>query len=698
MAKVRVYELARDLGRESKEVLVRAQELGIGVKTASSGLDEDAVELVRMAYEEEAGSAAAALPIEEAAAAPTEPAPAEPVPAAVPEVVAEEAETTEEPAADEAPETAQQDRLVEVPHGVTVSEFADALGRGVGAVVKALMDMGEMVNALAPVPPDALDLLGETFGYDVVVGEPEAAEVEEVATGPVRHVFDDDEADLVLRPAVVTVMGHVDHGKTQLLDTIRQARVVAGEAGGITQHIGAYQVQRGDNQVTFIDTPGHEAFTALRARGANVTDIVVLVVGADDGVMPQTAEAISHAHAAEVPIIVAINKMDLEAADPYNVRAQLTEHGVVVEELGGEVLNAEVSALNGTGVDHLLDLIELTAEVEELKANPEAPASGTVIESQLDKGRGPVGTVVIQRGTLGVGDAMLAGAVSGRVRAMFDENGKQVKKAGPSTPVLVMGWSEVPSAGDFFEVVADERTARSLASDRLTIMRADQLIVPTAQERLAQLLEQLRSAEKAELNLIIKADAHGSLEAIRDAVEKMQREDAEVMTIHAAVGGINENDVVLAETSEAVIVGFNVRPDAPARRASDQRGVEIRTYRIIYELLEDVQQILVGRLAPEEVELLLGAAEVRATFRAPRFGTVAGCYVTEGEMVRNARIRLVRDGVVAFDGNISSLRRFKDDVQRVASGFECGIGLAGFKDIKEGDILESYEVREVART
>jgi translation initiation factor IF-2 len=397
-------------------------------------------------------------------------------------------------------------------------------------------------------------------------------------------------------------------------------------------------------------------------------------------------------------MVVAINKIDLETADPFRVRSQLTEHGIVVEDLGGEVLNAEVSALTGQGIDQLLELVELTAELEELRANPDAPASGTVIESQLDKGRGPVATVIVQRGTLHVGDSLVAGPVAGRVRAMFDENGQQVKMATPSSPVLTMGWSDVPAAGDYFTVVADDRGARAIADERLAELRTEQLVVPTAQERLAQLLDQLRSEERTELAIIVKADAHGSLEAIRDAVAKIKREDAGVNIIHGAVGGISENDIVLAEASEAIVFGFNVRPDAPARRAAEQRGVEVRTYRIIYELLGDIEAILIGRLAPEKEETLLGVAQVRATFRAPRFGLVAGCYVTEGEMVRNARVRLVRDGVVVFDGSIGSLRRFKDDVPRVSAGFECGIGLENFRDVKEGDLLESYQVREVART
>jgi translation initiation factor IF-2 len=559
------------------------------------------------------------------------------------------------------------------------------------------MSMGEMIPGGGAIPVDALEPLGRKFGYAVLVEEAPEAPPEEART-PYTVEYEDDPASLKPRPPVVTVMGHVDHGKTKLLDAVRRANVVAGEAGGITQHIGAYQATSNGQKITFIDTPGHEAFTALRARGANVTDIVILVVAADDGVMPQTVEAIDHAKAAGVPIVVAINKMDLPAADPYAVRAALTQHGIVVEDLGGDVPDAEISALDGTGIDNLLELVALVAEVEELKANPSASAIGTVIESQLEVGRGPVATVIVQRGTLKRGDALVAGAVAGRVRAMFDEAGAQLKAAPPSSPVLVMGWDDVPVAGDMFQVVKNERTARKMAADKETELRAQELVVPTATERLGQLLEQLRSEGHTELRVIVKADAHGSLEALRDALGKIKREDAYITIIHGAVGGISENDVMLAEASEAVIYGFNVRPDAGARRAAADRGIDIRTFAIIYELLEDVELLLVGELEPEEVESFLGVASVRATFRAPRFGLIAGCYVTEGSINRNARARLVRDGVVIYDGRIASLRRFKDDVPTVNAGFECGIGLENFRDIKEGDTIESYAVREVART
>ncbi len=694
MAKQRVYELARDLDLESKVVLARAQELGIDVKTPSSGLDEDAVALVRLSYDD--SSVKPETPT--AAAVEAEPA-SQPEPVAEPEsetAVESEPEVEE---AEEEPETgAGDEHVLLVESGLTTHELARMIQTRTVEIVQALMEMGEMVPADGTIPVDAIEPLGRKFGYDLLVAESDEEVVEDV--GPTHHIieYEDDPASLKPRPAVVTVMGHVDHGKTQLLDTIRTTDVVAGEAGGITQHIGAYQVTSRGKLITFIDTPGHEAFTALRARGANVTDLVILVVAANDGVMPQTVEAIDHAKAADVPIVVAINKMDLETADPYAVRAALTQHGIVVEDLGGDVPAVEVSALKGDGVDDLLEIVALLAEVEELTANPSAPAVGTVVEGQLEIGRGPVATLIVQRGTLKRGDAIACGTVTGRVRAMFDERGTQLKSAGPSAPVLVSGWGEVPLAGDMFQVVKNERIARKMAEEETTRKRGAELTVPTATERLTQLLETLRTSDHAELRIIVKADAHGSLEAIRDAVAKISRDDAAVSVVHGAVGGITSNNVMLAEASEALIYGFNARPDASARAAAKEAGIDIRTFSIIYELLDDIESMLVGELAPDEVESFLGVADVRATFRSPRYGLIAGCYVTEGAINRNARARLVRDGVVVYDGRIASLRRFKEDEQQVQTGYECGIGLAKFSDIKEGDTIESYEVNEIART
>jgi translation initiation factor IF-2 len=697
VAKQRVYELARDLGLESKDVLARAQELGIEVKTASSGLDEDAAALVRLSYEDtaeepsETPSPEPELEVEADVEVDLEPdtepeLDAEPGPLAEPEMDSEDDSESDD------------EHVLLVEPGLTTHELARLIQTRTVLIVQALMEMGEMVPAGGEIPIDAIEPLGRKFGYELLVAEQDEEALAD--EGPLHSVveYEDDPASLKSRPAVVTVMGHVDHGKTQLLDTIRTADVVAGEAGGITQHIGAYQVKSGGNLISFIDTPGHEAFTALRARGANVTDLVILVVAANDGVMPQTVEAIDHARAADVPIIVAINKMDLETADPYAVRAALTQHGIVVEDLGGDVPAVEVSALKGDGIDDLLEIVALVAEVEELTANPNANAVGTVIEGQLEVGRGPVATVIVQRGTLKKGDAIVCGTVSGRVRAMFDERGGQLKSAGPSAPVLISGWTDVPLAGDMFQVVQNERTARKIAEEETARRRGKELTVPTATERLTQLLETLRTSDHAELRIIVKADAHGSLEAIRDAVARISRDDAAVTVVHGAVGGITANNVMLAEASEALIYGFNARPDASARAAAKDAGIDIRTFSIIYELLDDIESMLVGELAPDEVESFLGVAEVRATFRAPRFGLVAGCYVTEGSINRNARARLVRDGVVVYDGRIASLRRFKEDLQNVQTGYECGIGLANFRDVKEGDTIESYEVKEIART
>jgi translation initiation factor IF-2 len=690
VAKVRIYELARELGVESREVLEQATELGLEVKTASSGLEESDADLVRLAFSEEE--------------------PEEEAPAEEPESETEPDEESEPGEPDEEPDTVSEGdvsaevetevetedvQIVTIRPGLTVAEFAEAIGTPVGDVVKSLLTRGTMAAAGQPMPEDLAEEVAEAFGVIVDVSDAEApVPVHAVAEMP---EYDDDEADLRPRPPVVTVMGHVDHGKTTLLDTIRRTRVVAGEQGGITQHIGAYQVEVGGNLITFIDTPGHEAFTTMRARGAEVTDIVVLVVAADDAVMPQTVEAISHAKAAGVQLVVAINKIDLPGADPFRVRTMLTEHDVIVEELGGDVPSVEVSALDGTGVDNLLEVIDLIAQLQEYQANPSAPASGVVIESQLDPGMGPTATVIVKRGTLSQGDSFVAGPVSGRVRAMMDEDGTRLKTAGPSTPVLIMGWADVPTAGDLFEVVENDKEARAIAAERAEEIKAEEQTLPSARERLQGLLDQLRS-EDTELRIILKADAHGSLEALRDSISKITREDGRIDIVHGAVGGISENDVTLAEVTGSVVVGFNVRPDGKARRAAEAEGIEIRTYGIIYELLDELEQMLVGKLAPEQREQVLGTAEVRATFKVPRAGTVAGCYVTEGVVQRGAKARLLRGGVVIHDGTIGSLRRFKDDVREVASGYECGIGLENYNDVKDGDVIEVYEIREVART
>ncbi len=672
MATKRIHELAKELDLSSREVLSLARDMGLAVTTASSGLDlGDAEALKSMLMPE------------------PEEAPAE---VATPEDKTEV--VFQQPDQDDAEDEISP---LTVPADISVREMARAMQRPLGEVVRHLLSQGLMVAAGGPMPEEAIVPLGEHFGVVVEVTPAEAPEADPAVT-PVKpkRVFDDDPKTLKERPAVVTVMGHVDHGKTTLLDAIRNTNVVDGEAGGITQHIGAYQAQVEGRPITFIDTPGHAAFTTMRARGAEVTDIVVLVVAADDGVMPQTAEAISHAQAAGVSMVVVINKMDLENADPVRVRAMLTEYGVVTEELGGDVVSVEVSATTGEGVEALLEMIDLVSQVSEFKANPKALASGVVIESHLDRGLGPVATVIVQRGTLRRGNSLVAGTVSGRARSISDHNGVAVKSAGPSTPVLVSGWSSVPGAGDLFEVVKNDRMARSIAAERVDEHRARTLVVPTARERLGNLLERLRSQEQTELLLIIKADADGSVDAIRSAVGRITREGGKVNVVHAAVGGVNENDITLATATGAVVVGFNVRPDPNARRAAASSGIEVLTYSIIYELLDEIEQMLVGQLAPTREEKLVGVAEVRAIFRISRVGAVAGCHITEGLIQRDSKARLVRAGSVIYQGRIASLRRFKDDVPEVAAGFECGIGLEKFRDVKVDDVIEAYRVDEIA--
>jgi translation initiation factor IF-2 len=536
---------------------------------------------------------------------------------------------------------------------------------------------------------EAAEIVASDYGYQLQIVSPD--EEEDLAEDEAE-----DESQLTPRPPVITVMGHVDHGKTLLLDRIRQTDVVGQEHGGITQHIGAYQVHKNARAITFIDTPGHEAFTQMRARGAQSTDIAVLVVAADDGVKPQTVEALSHAKAAEVPIVVAVNKIDKEGADPTRVRQQLTELELVPEEWGGNTPFVDISAKQGTHIEDLLDVLLLVADIQDLKANEKAPPRGVVIEAHLDKGRGPVATVLVQRGTLRVGDIIVCGTAWARVRAMLDDVGDPLAEAGPGSPAQVLGFNAVPEAGDDFRSVPDERTARQIAQDRESRRRvADMVSRKTV--TLEDLYEQTREGELTELNVILKADVQGSLEAVQDALEKMKMEDVAVRVIHRAVGAITENDVTLAEASGAIILGFNVRPDPKARALAEQSNVEIRTYQIIYKLVEDIEAALKGMLKPIFTEDITGRAQVRATFKVPKIGTIAGCYMEEGKATRGQKVRLLRDGVVVNDTTVSSLRRFKDDVREVTGGYECGVGLENFQDIKEGDVLEFYEVREVPR-
>ncbi len=600
---------------------------------------------------------------------------------------AEAAKKAEEEAQRKAEITGVPVGVVQVTSGITVGELADALEVPGNEVVKRLFLLGTPLTLTQSMSDDLVELIAGDIGREVKIISPE----EEMS-----FTFYDDEKDLKPRPPVVTVMGHVDHGKTSLLDAIRHSGVQQAEAGGITQAIGASVVWINGNQITFIDTPGHEAFTAMRARGAQVTDIIVLVVAADDGVMPQTIEAIDHAKAADVPIVVAINKIDKPGANPDRVKSELAERGVVPEEWGGNNMFVEVSARQNLNIDELLETIILQAEVLELKANPDTTASGFVIEANLDKGRGPVATVIVQRGTLRVGDALVAGVCFGHVRALIDPKGNSVKEAKPADPVEILGLSSVPSAGDEFAVFENESEARSLAAERELKQRLAAQEAPRHMN-LDDLFARIEANKHAELNLIVKADTQGSIEALRGALEKMDQSEVRINVIRAAVGGVTETDVNFAAASDAIIIGFGVRPQAGVRQAAEREKVDIRLYRVIYQAIEDINAARVGLLAPEEVEVDTGSATVRETFKMPKVGVIAGCIVTEGEIANTDHVRIVRDGVIVHDGSIMSMRHYRDDVSSVRSGTECGIGIEDFQDIKEGDVIEGYRIEQVAR-
>jgi translation initiation factor IF-2 len=576
---------------------------------------------------------------------------------------------------------------IRVNSGSTVKDVAEYLGVAVPEIIKKLMTLGEMATLTQTLSDEAIQVLADEFEKKIeIVHAADDVEVE--------PVFEDAEEDMVERPPVVTIMGHVDHGKTSLLDAIRTTEVAAGEAGGITQHIGAYQVHHGDKEITFLDTPGHEAFTAMRARGARVTDLAVIVVAADDGVKPQTEEAIDHARAAEVPIIVAVNKIDKEGAQPERVRTEMTQHGLQPSEWGGEIEFVDVSAKTHQGLDGLLDTIQVVTDLEELKANSNADASGTVIESKLDPGRGPVVSVLIQRGTLRVGDALVAGAHFGRVRAMHDFIGNKVKRATPGEPVEMLGFDGVPEAGEIVRVVENERRARQLAGERANRLKTEALARRSGRKvSLEDVFKLAQEGAVKELSLVVKADVAGSLEALEDEIAKLPQQEVSVNVIHRGVGGINESDVMLAAASEGVILAFNVRPVGEARQVADREGVEIRSYAVIYRAIDELRAAMQGMLEPAEVETNLGQAEVRQLFRASKIGTIAGSFVTEGKVTRGAKVRVVREGTVIYDTTIESLRRFNDDAREVTSGFECGIVIANFQDLREGDVLETYETR-----
>jgi translation initiation factor IF-2 len=735
VAKKRVHEIAKAQGLSSKELLAALNAAGVEAKAAASSVEEaDALKALSAAKDNGGGTATKAAPKAEAKPKPTltkaeaalknagpQKKPAKPAAKAAAAggakkrrvVIDSQAARRDQmggpppqrpprrrggrrrrPLLEEPPPKveAAEPEATKVQSGATVREVAELLGLGSAEVIKKLMMMGEMATLTQTLTDDSVKAIADEYDrkIEIVTAAEEEAEAPE---------FDDSEESLEDRPPVVTIMGHVDHGKTSLLDAIRETEVAAGEAGGITQHIGAYQVHHDEKSITFLDTPGHAAFTAMRARGAKVTDIAVVVVAADDGVMPQTKEAIDHARAADVPILIAVNKIDKEGAQPDRVRNELAADGLTPEDWGGDTVYVDVSAKTHEGLDTLLDMILLVTELEELGANPDADASGTVIESQLDPGRGPVVSILIQRGTLKVGDALVAGSEWGRVRAMHDFMGDRVESAGPGMPVEVLGFDGVCEAGEFVQVVENDRRARQLAQERTNRLKTEALARRGARKvSLEEVFSRAQEGDIKELNIVLKADVAGSLEALQDEIAKVPQEQVAINIIHSQTGGINESDVMLASASDAIIIGFNVRPLADARKAAEREGVDVRTYSVIYKITEDLRNAMEGLLEAVEVEETVGEAEVKQTFKASKVGRIAGCLVTDGKVQRDASVRLIREGTVIWDGKLGSLRRFKDNVQEVEEGQECGIVLEGYADIKEGDVLEFYKTKQVEQT
>ncbi len=685
MAKVRVHQLAKELNMSSEKIMELLSKRGVTVKGPFEALDEATVEHLRKIVRRDGERAKARLE-QKAAPAATAQAPAKKAKKGPPTAVKAEPAKAKAEAPVEAPAAEPERPVVEIPEGATVKDFAEAVGKNPNDLIKSLIKLGEMVTINQIMSAEAMDVIADELGVQVSLISPEVEEEEEII---------EDESLLEPRAPVVTVMGHVDHGKTSLLDAIRKTDVISGEAGGITQHIGAYQVVHDEKKITFIDTPGHEAFTAMRARGASVTDVAVLVVAADDGVMPQTVEAIDHSKAANVPIVVAINKMDKPGANPDKIKQELTEYELVAEDWGGDTVFVQVSAKQKTNIEELLNMILLVAEMRELKANPVAPARGVAIEAHLDKGRGPVATVLVQRGTIRAGDAVVIGTAWGRTRALIDDHGRKVKEARPGSPVEIIGLSSVPSAGDTFKVVIDDKEARRIAEERAFKKR--QVEQARGHISLEDVFSKIKEGEIQELNLVIKGDTQGSIEALRESIEKLDQSEVKIVVIHKGVGAISETDVMLAAASNAIIIGFNVRPDPKAKETAEKEEVDLRTYRVIYKVIEDIRAASIGMLAPQYEERDVGRVEVRETFKVPKIGLVAGCYVTEGEVSRDSLVRLVRDGAVVYEGKVASLRRFKEDAKTVKEGFECGIGLEDFSDVKEGDVIEAYEKVEVPR-
>ena len=683
MSKIRVYELAKELNVSSKDLInLLMEEFGVEVKNHMSVIEDEDATLIKELLGDNSESEGKKSLVDEYE---------EELAESLNKGVRKKKKTKKELEQEEVERNAEAAcGVIEIGETITVKELCEKLGKPTNDVIKNLIFLGVMAGVNQEIDFSTAEKLCEK--YEVLVEKKEAeTELEEF-----EEEVDVVEENLVKRPPIVTIMGHVDHGKTSLLDAIRKAKVTASEAGGITQHIGAYTVSLNGEKITFLDTPGHEAFTAMRARGAQVTDIVILVVAADDGIMPQTKEAINHCKAADVPMIVAINKIDRPGANVDRVKQELTEHGLVSEDWGGDTICVPVSAKTGENLESLLEMVLLTAEMQELQADPNRKAKGTVIEAKLDKGRGAVASLLIQNGTLNVGDSILVGSTYGRIRAMFDDRGKKIKSAGPSIPVEILGLSEVPAAGDRFIVCKDEKTARNMADLRKQKIKADS---HQASNRvsLEDLYSQIQEGKVKELAIVVKADVQGSVEAIRQSLEKLSTDDVKVRVIHGAVGAITETDVILAAASNALIIGFNVRPDGNATAQSEKEGIEIKTYRIIYDAIEDVKSAMIGMLEPEYKEVVNGKAEVRMTYKISNVGTIAGCYVIDGKIVRNSEVRVIRDGIVIFESTLASLKRFKDDAKEVAKGYECGLSIEKFNDLKEGDIIESFTMEAIKR-
>ncbi|CDI49373.1 translation initiation factor IF-2 [Clostridium tetani] len=679
MSKVRVYELSKELGISSKDLIsLLKDEFSIEVKNHMSVVEEEDALLIKEFYGESAEENTE-KDIEEKYGDLQE---------AQIKVVKKNRKNKVKKNDDE--NDAQEEIVIEMEDTITVKELSDRLKKTYAEVIKELMMMGVMAAVNQEIDFETAEKLGEKFEAIVV-----QREVDVLEESVEQYIEEEEEEGTVKRPPVVTVMGHVDHGKTSLLDAIRKEEVAASEAGGITQHIGAYTITINGEKITFLDTPGHEAFTSMRARGAQITDIVILVVAADDGIMPQTEEAINHCKAANVPMVVAINKMDRAGANPDKVKQQLAEKGLVAEDWGGDTITVPVSAHTKEGIDTLLEMVLLTAEMQELKSNPNRKAKGTVVDAKLDKGRGPVASLIVQNGTLNSGDAIIVGTTYGRIRAMFDDKGRKIKSAGPSIPAEILGLSEVPSAGDRFYVVKDEKTAREMAEKRKEKTRSEYLA--TSKVSLEDLYSQIKEGKIKELNIIVKADVQGTIEAIRQSLEKLSTDEVKVRVIHGGVGAITETDVILANASSAVIIGFNVRPDSNAIVSAEKENVEIKTYRVIYSAIEDIKKAMIGMLEPEYKEVIQGRAEVRMTYKISNVGTVAGCYVQSGKITRNSGVRIIRDGIVIFESELSSLKRFKDDAKEVAAGYECGIMVEKFNDIKEGDTIEAYTMETIKK-